>query len=233
MKFSKIQNCDVIEIEAPKNAPAIVVLHGYGADFKDLAPLASEFELETPHHWYFINAPHALDQPYSYGGRMWFPIDMMALQAALNSGGGRRFFNSKVPDGFLEASDLLIKILEELKGQHSSLSVGGFSQGSMVAAHAAFSRGQIIDALLLFSTTFVGEPLWDALINEPPRFKIFQSHGKMDPVLPVDEAQRFKEFLTSKGAQLEYHEFMGGHEIPYVIIEAASKFLNQLAQEKE
>jgi phospholipase/carboxylesterase len=228
MKFSKILNCDVIEIEAPANSPAIVILHGYGADFKDLAPLSSEFELSTPHHWYFINAPHALDQPYSYGGRMWFPIDMMALHAALNSGGGRRFFNAKIPDGFIEASDILVGILEKISSFHKNLIVGGFSQGSMVAAYAAFSRPELIKALILFSTTFIGEPLWDDHITKAPDFKIFQSHGRMDPVLPVDEAQRFREFLQTKGAQVEYHEFMGGHEIPYAIIESASKFLNEM-----
>lgn len=227
MKFTQIQNCDVIEIEAPENSPAIILLHGYGADFKDLAPLATEFELDRPHHWYFINAPLALDQPYAYGGRMWFPIDMVALQAALNSGGGRRFFNAKIPDGFLNASELLINVLQDLHKRHSSLSVGGFSQGSMVAAHAAFTRPDLIKNLILFSTTFIGEPLWDALISKRPEFKIFQSHGSLDPVLPIEEATRFRDFLKEKGADLEYHDFSGGHEIPYAVINAASKFLQE------
>ena len=59
-------------IEYPAEGPqalTVVCLHGYGADMRDLAPLASEIPVERPVRWIFPNAPEILD----WGGRAWFP----------------------------------------------------------------------------------------------------------------------------------------------------------------
>lgn len=228
MKWSKIAELDVIEVEAPPQSEAIVILHGYGADAKDLAPLAGELALQPPRHWYFLNAPLRLDGPLMIEGRMWFPIDMMSLQTAMQKGEFREFFNSEVPQGFEESLNSVTNVLQEIAHKHSKITLGGFSQGAMVAAQAALKTDVSIEKLLLFSTTFAGESLWaKAFEARDQTFKVFQSHGQQDPVLPVQEARRLNGFLTQHGIEAEYHEFSGGHEIPFEIMNKASEFLTR------
>jgi phospholipase/carboxylesterase len=228
MKWSKIAGLDVIEVEAPENSEAIVILHGYGADAKDLAPLAGELALSPPRHWYFLNAPLKLDGPVMIEGRMWFPIDMMELQMSQQQGRPRDFLNKKIPEGFESSMKMVHEFLEKISSHHEKITLGGFSQGAMVASLAALRSKAPITKLLLFSTTFAAENLWEKAFEERNfDFKVFQSHGTQDPVLPVSEAQRLASYLKEKGVDHEYHEFSGGHEISYEIINKATEFLNQ------
>lgn len=228
MKWSKISDLEVIEVEAPEQSEAIVILHGYGADAKDLAPLAGELALSPPRHWYFLNAPLQLDGPVMMEGRMWFPIDMMELQAAIQQRRFREYFNQDIPAGFEKALSDVEKFLDVISSKHEKITLGGFSQGAMVAGQVALRSKASIQKLLLFSTTFAGEKLWEEAFEQNEfNFKVFQSHGLEDPVLPVEEARRLAAFLKDKGLELEYHEFSGGHEISFDIINKASSFMTQ------
>ena len=74
---------DAIEFpsEDPK-ALTCVVMHGYGADMRDLAPLAPEIPVARPVRWIFPDGPEVLD----WGGRAWFPIDVAAFEEAQRTG---------------------------------------------------------------------------------------------------------------------------------------------------
>src|SRR5262245_33087137 len=75
---------DVLEFAASEDSPAILCLHGYGANSADLAPLAAELELPGPAKWAFPDAPLGL--PQFAGGRAWFPINEEALMRAQMTG---------------------------------------------------------------------------------------------------------------------------------------------------
>lgn len=228
MKFNQQAGFDLIEIEAPAGSPAYVVLHGYGADYRDLAPLALEIPTERPYHWYFVNAPFPCPGLEAFGGRMWFPIDMAGLQQAIARDQFREFFNSAIPSGLLEARAQIKQLLLELKQRHTHLVVGGFSQGAMVASLTALELGAEIDGLTILSGTFVAPSLWSDLVSGGVPFPIFQSHGSADPVLPVAEARRLRDFLLQAGVELEYSEFQGGHQIPFEVMERLGSFLSRL-----
>ena len=70
-------NLDAIEIPHPDpKALTVICMHGYGADMRDLAPLAQELETKRPLRWLFPNAPEQLE----WGGRAWFPIDVAVFE---------------------------------------------------------------------------------------------------------------------------------------------------------
>lgn len=228
MKWSQIAGLEVIEVEAPEQSEAVVILHGYGADAKDLAPLAGELALSSPRHWYFLNAPLRLDGPLMMEGRMWFPIDMMGLQMAMQQGRFRDFFNQELPQGFEKSVESVTGFLEQIASKHQHVTLGGFSQGAMVASMAALKATTPIQKLLLFSTTFAAQKLWEeAFDGARPAFQVFQSHGVQDPVLPVDEARRLAAFLREQDVEIEFHEFPGGHEISFEILQKARDFLTR------
>lgn len=228
MKFSTLNDFDLIEIEAPPGSPALIILHGYGADYRDLAPIAVEVPTEKPFHWYFVNAPFPCPGLEAFGGRMWFPIDMAGLQEAIAQDRFREFFNSGIPHGIVEARDKIEGLVLKIKEKHGRVVLGGFSQGAMISSLTAMTLSQHVSGLLILSGTYVAPSLWSDLVAEAKRFPVFQSHGSSDPVLPVSEARRLRDFLKESKFPIEYHEFSGGHQIPFETMEKMGAFINSL-----
>jgi predicted esterase len=44
-------------------------------------------------------------------------------------------------------------------------------------------------------------------------------------LLPFSIAEVLRDQLRAAGAAVEWHDFIGGHEIPLTVIEAAGRFL--------
>ena len=56
--------------------------------------------------------------------------------------------------------------------------------------------------------------------------KIFVSHGRQDPILPIDRCSRvIVPELKRQGYDVRFDEFEGGHRMPAEILEAAAKWL--------
>jgi phospholipase/carboxylesterase len=54
---------------------------------------------------------------------------------------------------------------------------------------------------------------------------VLLSLGRHDMLLPFAAAETLRERLTTAGAQVEWHAFLGGHEIPSVVLGALRGFL--------
>jgi phospholipase/carboxylesterase len=223
MEFSRIQDFDTLIKKGDEKSPAIIILHGYGADNQDLAPLSQVMNTKSSYNWYFPNGV----QETGMGGMCWFPIDMMALQYALMNGKFDNFFTNIIPPGMEEAMLKVKSLVLELKEKHGEVYMGGFSQGSMISAHLAFTNPELVSKLFLLSSTFVAKERWEDIVTGNEAFPIFQSHGIMDPVLPIAQARKLNEFLNAKGVVPDYYEFQGGHEIPHNILEKLTNFLDQ------
>ena len=150
-------------------------------------------------------------------GRAWFPIDMLQLQLAMNSG-NPRYLVDKMPSGLLEASSKVSQFLEATGIDLSRAAVGGFSQGAMVASHAVMSCKTLPALLIQMSGTVAGH----GLIADDKRSKlaVFQSHGKSDPILAYSSALALKEWFVKGGTDHSWIDFPGGHEIPNNVIMA-------------
>jgi phospholipase/carboxylesterase len=55
------------------------------------------------------------------------------------------------------------------------------------------------------------------------------SHGRQDQLLPFSAAETLRDKLRAAGAKVEWVDFPGGHEIPPVVVDAASQFLRSLS----
>lgn len=215
-----------------KNRRCVILLHGFGANFEDLAPLGEILDPLQNFDWYFPNAPLEIPIAPGYMGRAWFPIDMARLQMALMQG-VQAPFADHVPDGFQAATSRMEALLKELSPLYDEFIVGGFSQGSMVATDLILKSERNISALLLLSSNMIAkssfqESLKIRLGSGRGRFKIFQSHGNSDPTLPRAGADSLNQFWLNEGFDPEYSVFPGGHEIPFPILEKLKNFLNKL-----
>lgn len=211
---------------------SLVLLHGYGANMRDLAGIAGLSPSFKKFNWYFPDGILQVPIGPFMMGKAWFPIDMELLNQAMISGGFDQLFADHVPEGLDTASDCLIDFIENEVGE--PFVFGGFSQGSMLANYLTFEKGLNPQALLLLSSTLVARNKWqERLSTSAWGNPIFQSHGVDDPVLPISMARELKEIFENYHRKVDYIEFDGGHEIPPQVLQALISFLNKLTFKKE
>ena len=179
----------------------LVLLHGWGANADDLAPLAAI--LQAPDRqvlrW---QAPH----PRPTGGYMWY--DLTALET------------EPVPWGLPESRQYLQELLAPLPLTQTVLA--GFSQGGAMALDVGL--GLPLAGLISFS----GYLHPSALPPQRPGLPVALFHGQEDGVVPIIAARSARQTLSRWGAQVTYQEFAGGHTIAPEAIAAAQAFLESV-----
>lgn len=216
-------------LDGPRLAPAsgrpasalVVLLHGYGADGRDLIDLGELWAPALPD--VAFASPHA-PEPLAVApvGRQWFGyverndrerwIGVQSAHVAL--------------DSFLDAE------LARLNLPGSRLALVGFSQGTMMALHTGLRRKVAPAGIVGFSGIHVladerSQEAADAqIISRPPVLLI---HGDQDEVIPPDYLPRAVESLTARGIKARSHVSKGlGHSIDQAGFQLAGAFLAEV-----
>ena len=195
-------------MESPEPPKAVVILcHGFGASGDDLASLAPEMARIEPSlakDVVFVFPEGPLEVPEVPGGRCWWPLDMAALQRAVEMGEFRDMRQQSPPE-LPDARNKLVGVIESLQERTklplSRFILGGFSQGSMLATDVALRLPEKAGGLLVFSGTLLVEPEWRELAPKQPGLDVLQSHGTIDPLLPYAAAQWLRDLLTESGSE--------------------------------
>jgi len=184
-----------------KNAPLLVLLHGYGSDESDLFSFADEL----PNELFILSlrAPHKL-QPY---GNAWYAINFDAQQNKWND-----------VEQAQEAMKTIINCIEQACTQYdldkNNVSLLGFSQGCILSMALAINRPELIKNVIGLSgyicKEFIEE---DRTKKDFSHLDFYCSHGSSDQVIPVDWARETPNFLTEKGIKHTYSEFPVGHGV--------------------
>jgi phospholipase/carboxylesterase len=177
----------------------LILLHGWGANAQDLYPLASVLALPRT-LCLFPNAP--FDHPQAPGGKAWYRLE------------------EPDPEGLAESRRRLGQWLLDLETETgiplAQTVLAGFSQGGAMS----LDLGQDLP--------LAGVACLSGYLHFQPQTRpgppILWLHGRQDAVVSIDEARRGKEELLAAGAEVEYQEFEGGHEIPPFAIERLREF---------
>ncbi len=197
----------------------VVLCHGFGApgdDLVGLAPEAIRHHPELAAHVRFVFPEAPLDLGMPFGGRAWWPLDMERLQLAMQSG-ALRDLSEEVPDGIVEARRALLAVIDELSrmtglGSDRFL-LGGFSQGAMLATDVGLRLDEAPAALTLFSGTLLMADEWRKRARQRRGLKVLQTHGRADPILAYEMAERLKDLLVEAGLEVDFRAFQGPHTI--------------------
>lgn len=219
----------------PSPEIAVVICHGYGASYEDLAPLSGEWigllgDRASQFRFVFPDAPHDLAELGMPDSRAWWPINMAKMAEAIQAS---RFdeLHDHEPPGIEEARQLLCQTIasvkEGLQGDSTQVVLGGFSQGAMLTMDVSL-RGTLDPPQLLFqfSGTIVCRPQWESALSRLSDTYVFQSHGSIDPILPYASAVSLSEMLKSAGVNTAFHSFVGPHTID---VESVAKTAQALA----
>lgn len=215
----RIGQLDCIRREGENSDQVVVLLHGFGADASDLAPLADVLDSEGEWSFCFPEAPLEVPIGPGFMGRGWFPISLRDLEAGVD-------FTQIRPPGLDHSSKLVSELIFNLNAK--KLVLGGFSQGAMVAVDVALSQPEDVAGLIIYSGVLLDEKNWTKEATTYKGKKFIQSHGMGDSVLPIRGAERLFRVLREAGADGQFLPFPGGHEIPMPIIRKTAEFLKKL-----
>jgi len=182
---------------ASGKSPALIMLHGRGANEDDLLGLAEYLDERL-----LIISPRA---PFSFqygGGFAWYDIEEVGKPE---------------PKMFAESYAKLVQFISDIQIGYpidpSKLFFLGFSMGTMMSyafslTHPAKVAGVIANSGYVPEETDL-KFQWNEIKGKP----FFVSHGLYDPVIPVSFAKRAKELLENSHADITYREYDMGHQI--------------------
>jgi phospholipase/carboxylesterase len=192
----------------------MVLLHGYGADGRDLISLGYEWGTLFP-EMLFVS-PDAPTPCGSGGpGFEWFAIDW-----------DRRDLARQV--GLPMAAPVLVNFLIDLWAQTglgpAQTVLVGFSQGAMLALHVGTALDQRLAGIVAFTGAFSpAQGFEDGRFARPPVALI---HGAADQVVDVAGSREAAQELTAAGFDVSLHISPGvGHGIAPDGLEFATSFL--------
>ena len=101
-------------------------------------------------------------------------------------------------------------------GDPRRLAVAGFSDGATYALALGRANGELFSDILAFSPGFL------VPVHPTGRPRIYVSHGRSDPILPIDACSRvLVPLLRRDGYEVAYREFEGPHEVPPAVAQDA------------
>ncbi|MCE9501591.1 MAG: esterase [Leptospira sp.] len=217
---------DVLKVEGTPDGEAIILCHGYGANAMDLLPLSGYLKVRPGTNWYFPEAPMEIPLGPGYVGRAWFPLISDAINHLAAAG---RFadFSKITPTGLDSARSKLDEMISRIPTPINKITLGGFSQGSMLTTDYFLRRKENPKGLIILSGTLICEDEWKELAKQKSRFQFFQSHGTDDQVLPYSSAKKLEMLLRDSGLSGEFVSFQGGHEIPEKVLKRLSEYLRR------
>lgn len=222
-RLVRFANLDAIEIPGSEpDALVVVCLHGYGADMRDLAPLADELRTKRPIAWIFPDAPEVLD----WGGRAWFPIDVAAFEEAQRTGTPRDL-SLREPPGLEWAREELQRFIAALGVPWDRIVLMGFSQGAMLAVDLALRAESPPAGVAILSGTLVDKAKTSELAAARKGLSFFMSHGSVDPILGFAQARALEKVLVEAGWKGQLRRFEGGHAIPQETLEGLKGWLEK------
>lgn len=236
----RLGQLDCVTIRPDADVPSVAIgvfCHGFGAGGDDLVGLASELlEIAAPPQPITLVFPAAvldLSDQGMPGGRAWWHLSIQRLLSAMDEGRYEQI-RGEVPEGIDHARQLLCETihlaLDRENLDASRLLLGGFSQGAMLAMEAScLGLAQPPAQLVLYSGALICEQRWKPVTNKLKSTEILQSHGSLDPILPLQTGIWLRELLESAGGQVKFIQFAGPHTIPSSAIENTAQMLLRLA----
>ena len=192
---------------------AIILLHGYGGDGKDISTLSLNWKRYLPNTIFICPDGHQ-SCPINPSGFQWFDLT--------------KDDTSYILDESIKAEKILnkfiIDIKEEFDLENNKICLSGFSQGCMMAINLGLTSDREYNSIIGFSGKIINQ---ENLKNrKKASTNTLLIHGDLDQVVPANFLLEAKDFFIRNNIQIETHLIKGcDHHIP---IQASSIALNYI-----
>ena len=192
---------------------AVILLHGYGGDGKDISMLTLNWKRFLPNAIFLCPNGHEKCE-INPGGYQWFDLTKDDPEYILEQ--------SK------KAETKLQKFIEEIKEKYnlenSQICLSGFSQGCMMSINLGLTSNENYNCVVGFSGKIINQD--DLKKRKKSLTKMFLIHGDKDAVVSPTHLLEAKDFLIRNNVEVETKMIENcEHHIP---IEASSAALNYI-----
>ena len=203
----------------PKNdvkvTSAIILLHGYGGDGKDISMLSLNWKRYLPNTIFIC--PNGHEQcPINPTGYQWFDLTKDDPNYILEES--------------IKAEKKLNKFLLEIKNKYNlennKICLSGFSQGCMMSINLGLTSDQPFNCIVGFSGKIINQK--DLEIRKKNSTSTLLIHGDSDQVVSPSFLLEAKDFFMRNNVEIETHLIKNcDHHIP---IQASSIALNYISK---
>jgi phospholipase/carboxylesterase len=192
---------------------AIILLHGYGGDGKDISMLSLNWKRHLPNTIFICPNGHETCS-INPSGFQWFDLTKDDPKYILEQS-----FN---------AEKKLSQFIEEVKNQFSldnnKICLSGFSQGCMMSINLGLTFDQEFACIVGFSGKIINQE--NLKLRKKISTKTILIHGESDQVVSANYLLEAKDFLIRNNVEVETHLIKNcDHNIP---VEASSIALNYI-----
>ncbi|HEU4707165.1 MAG TPA: phospholipase [Solirubrobacterales bacterium] len=204
-----------LERAPPGDAEGLLVLHhGRGTDERDLIGLA---DLLDPGRRLRVVTPRAPLQLPGSPGYHWYLVPRVGYPD---------------PETFAAArsalADLHDRLWDETGVGPGRTVLGGFSMGTVMSHALALSADRpAVAGILAFSGFVPTVEGWEPSLADRRETRVFLSHGRRDPVIAVEFAERARDLLSGAGLDVTYRESELGHQIDPAHLREAATWLGE------
>jgi phospholipase/carboxylesterase len=207
-RLEERDDCVVVAPERPGNPDAAVIwLHGLGADGRDFLPIVPELRLPPTAAPRFV-FPHAPVRAVTINSgmrmRAWYDILGLAAGAVEDESGIRE-------SGALV--EQYIRREREAGIAAHRIVLAGFSQGGAIALHAGLRHEVPLAGVLALSTYLPLQQRLTEAAAVSTRLAILMCHGRHDPIVPIDLAERSRDLLRARGYTVGWKEYPMQHQV--------------------
>ena len=192
---------------------AIILLHGYGGDGKDISMLALNWKRFLPNTVFLCPDGHerCSINPNAY---QWFDLSIDDPNYILEE--------SKKSEKNI--NEFIKEVKKNYNLKNSQICLSGFSQGCMMSINLGLTTNENYNCVVGFSGKIIDKK--DLLKRKTSSTKMLLMHGDMDAVVPPDKLLEAKDFMIRNNIQVETKMIKNcDHHIP---VEASSSALNYI-----
>ena len=207
---------DSIFIKPENNAEiknAIILLHGYGGDGKDISMLSLNWKRHLPNTIFICPNGHE-SCPINPSGFQWFDLTKDDPEYILEQS--------------IKAENKLSKFVDEIKNEfnleNNNICLSGFSQGCMMSINLGLTSNERFNCVIGFSGKIINQE--DLKSRKKVSTNTLLIHGDSDQVVSPNFMLEAKDFLIRNNVEIETHLIKNcDHHIP---MEASSIALNYI-----
>ena len=192
---------------------AIILLHGYGGDGKDISALSLNWKRHLP-NTIFISPNGHETCPINPSGFQWFDLTKDDPKYILEES--------------IKAEKKLKEFIEQIKNEfnleNDKICLSGFSQGCMMSINLGLTSDKEYCCVVGFSGKIINKE------NLKSRKKISTNtlliHGELDQVVPPNSMLEAKDFFIRNNIEIETHLIKDcDHHIPMEASSIALKYI--------